>query len=125
MNEAALKVERIGQAVSIIRLRLCRVLQDGSSSLREINCGSACSVVLLRHLRQTSVARRRKGRRKRRRHKDLRRAGAQSWQVVDLGTFLSYSPFVIFLFYLPQKTLRLRASAGDSIVGCWLVCDSV
>jgi hypothetical protein len=50
---------------------------------------------------------------------------AQSWQVVDLGTFLSYSPFVIFLFYLPQKTLRPRASAGDSIVGCWLVCDSV
>jgi hypothetical protein len=44
---------------------------------------------------------------------------------VDLGTFLSYSPFVIFLFYLPQKTLRLRASAGDSIVGCLLVCDSV
>jgi hypothetical protein len=61
MNEAALKVERIGEAVSIIRLRLRRVLQDGSSSLREINCGSSCSVVLLRHLRQTSVARRRRG----------------------------------------------------------------
>jgi hypothetical protein len=40
MNEAALKVERIGEAVSIIRLRLRRVLQDGSSSLPEINCGS-------------------------------------------------------------------------------------
>jgi hypothetical protein len=53
MNEAALKVERIGEAVSIIRLRLRRVLQDGSSSLREINCGSSCSVVLLRHRRQT------------------------------------------------------------------------
>jgi hypothetical protein len=74
---------------------------------------------------KTSVTRRGKGRRKRRRHKDLRRAGAQSWQVVDSGTFLSYSPFVIFLLYLPQKTLRLRASAGDSIVGCWLVCGSV
>ena len=58
MNEAALKVERIGEAVSIIRLRLQRVLQDCSSSLREINCGSSCSVVLLRHLRQTSFARR-------------------------------------------------------------------
>jgi hypothetical protein len=79
MNEAALKVERIGEAVSIIRMRLRRVLQDGSSSLREINCGSCCSVVLLRHLGQTSVTCRRKGRRKRRRHKDLRRAGAQSW----------------------------------------------
>jgi hypothetical protein len=125
MNEAALKVKRIGEAVSIIRLRLRRALQDGSSSLREISCGSCCSVVLLRYLRQTSVTRRRKGRRKRRRHKDLRRAGGQSWQVADLGTFLSYSFFVIFLFYLPQKTLRLRASAGDSIVGCLLVCDSV
>jgi hypothetical protein len=52
-------------------------------------------------------------------------AGAQSWQVVDLGTFLSYSPFVILLFYLPQKTLRLSASAGDSIVGCLLVCGCV
>jgi hypothetical protein len=79
MSEAAFKVERIGEAVSMIRLRLRRVLQDGSSSLREINCGSSCSVVLLRHLGQTSVAWRRKGRRKRRRHKDLRRAGAQSW----------------------------------------------
>jgi hypothetical protein len=32
MNEAALKVERIGEAVSIIRLRLRRVLQDCSAS---------------------------------------------------------------------------------------------
>jgi hypothetical protein len=40
MDEVALKVARIGEAVSIIRLRLRRVLQDGSSSLREINCGS-------------------------------------------------------------------------------------
>jgi hypothetical protein len=63
MNEAAFKVERIGEAVSMIRLRLRRVLQDGSSSLREINCGSSCSVVLLRHLGQTSVAWSRKGRR--------------------------------------------------------------
>jgi hypothetical protein len=39
MNEAALKMERIGEAATI-RLRLRRVLQDGSSSLREINCGS-------------------------------------------------------------------------------------
>jgi hypothetical protein len=93
--------------------------------VRSIVVAAALLCPRLRHLRQTSVTRRRKGRRKRRRHKDLRRAGGQSWQVADLGTFLSYSPFVIFLFYLPQKTLRLRASAGDSIVGCLLVCDSV
>jgi hypothetical protein len=61
MNEAALKVERIGEVVSIMRLRWRRVLQDGSTSLREINCGSSCSAVLLRHLRQASVARRRRG----------------------------------------------------------------
>ncbi|MFT6058906.1 MAG: hypothetical protein ACJAU9_000488 [Lentimonas sp.] len=61
MNEAALKVARIGEAVSIIRLQLRRVLQDGSSSLHEINGGSCCSVFLLRHLRQTYVAWRRWG----------------------------------------------------------------
>jgi hypothetical protein len=38
MNEAALKMERIGEAATI-RLRLRRVLQDCSSSLPEINCG--------------------------------------------------------------------------------------
>jgi hypothetical protein len=86
MNQAARKVERIGQAVSIIRLRLRRVLQDGSSSLREINCGSSCSAPL-RHLRQAYVMRRREGRRKRRLHKDLRRAGGAELVGRGLGHF--------------------------------------
>lgn len=45
MNEAALKVERIGEVVSIMRLRWRRVLQDGSTSLREINCGRAIALL--------------------------------------------------------------------------------
>ena len=45
MNEAVLKVERIGEVVSIIRLRLRRVLQDCSTSLREINCGRAIALL--------------------------------------------------------------------------------
>jgi hypothetical protein len=61
MNEAALREERIGEVVSIMRLRLRSVLQECSSSLHEINCGSCCSAVLLRRLGQTSVARRRRG----------------------------------------------------------------
>ena len=56
MNEAALKVERIGEAVSSIRLRLRRVLQDCSAPLRETNWGSYYSAIFAQRRRGAELA---------------------------------------------------------------------
>ena len=56
MNEAALKVERIGEAVSSIRLRLRRVQQDCSAPLSGDYWGSYCSAIFAQRRRGAEVS---------------------------------------------------------------------